>query len=90
MRQRSKKMPADVPAISSSVILALLWLVVKVGLLLLFGLYFLFSLIVVRQVKLMTQTLVTEFDPMIYAFSIVHSGLALAVIVLFLGFLLQG
>lgn len=83
-------MPTDVPVISSSVILALLWLVFKIGLLLTFGIYFFFSLIVVRQVKLMTQTLITEFDPIIYALSIVHSGLALGVIVLFLGFLLQG
>lgn len=83
-------MPADIPTISQSSILALLWLVFKIGLLLLFGLYFVFSLIIVRQVKLMTQTLITEFDPVIYALSIVHSGLALGVIVLFLGFLLQG
>ena len=62
-------------------------ILVKVGLLLLSALYFIFSLIVVRQVSLMTETLVTEVAPLIRAFSIIHSGLALGIILLFIGLL---
>lgn len=62
-------------------------ILVKVGLLLLSALYFIFSLIVVRQVSLMTKTLITEVAPLIRAFSIIHAGLALGIILLFIGLL---
>src|SRR3989344_1687020 len=62
-------------------------IVVKFGLLLLAVLYFIFSLIVVRQVSLMTDTLMTEVAPLIRAFSIIHAGLALGIILLFIGLL---
>lgn len=57
------------------------------GIILLLTLYFFFSLIVVRQVKLMTETLITEVAPFIRAFSILHAGFALGLILLFIGFL---
>lgn len=64
-----------------------LLILVKAGILLLAVLYFVFSLIVVRQVALMVETLMTEFVPFLRAFSIIHAGLALGVIILFIGLL---
>lgn len=61
--------------------------VVKVSLVILSALYFIFSLVVVRQVALMTETLVTEVTPLLRAFSIIHVGLALGIIVLLVGLL---
>lgn len=65
----------------------LVWLIVKGTFVLLAGLYFIFSLIVVRQVNLMTETLITEVAPFLRAFAIIHAGVALGIIVLFMGFL---
>ncbi|MBI2596390.1 hypothetical protein HYW46_06715 [Candidatus Daviesbacteria bacterium] len=50
-------------------------------------LYFLFSLIIIRQVYLMTETIMTQTGPVLRAVSILHSGLALGIIILFVGFL---
>lgn len=63
------------------------WLVVRVGIIILSVFYFLFSLVVVRQVSLMTDTLITEISPYLRAFSLIHAGLALGVIILLIGFL---
>lgn len=63
-----------------------LW-ISKLSVVLLAGLYFIFSLIIVRQVKMMTETLITEVSPLLRAFSIVHAGLALGVIILLIGYL---
>ena len=63
------------------------WLAAKIGILLLSGLYFVFSLIVYRQVVLMTETLITEVTPLLRAFSILHAGLALGIILLLIGLL---
>ncbi|MFH0937079.1 MAG: DUF5657 family protein [Candidatus Daviesbacteria bacterium] len=63
------------------------WLVAKVGILILSILYFIFSLIVIRQVYLMTNTLITESAPALRAFAIIHAGFALGLIILFIGFL---
>lgn len=49
--------------------------------------YFLFSLVVIRQVNLMAETVITEAAPILKALSILHAGLALGVIILFIGFL---
>ena len=59
----------------------------KVGILIFASLYFIFSLIVVRQVSLMTETLITEVSPILRAFSIIHAGVALGIIILLIGFL---
>ncbi|MCL4366736.1 hypothetical protein M1563_01055 [Patescibacteria group bacterium] len=76
---------------SSTTLLALssFWWVVKVALLILSGLYFIFSLIVVRQVSLMTETLITEVSPFLRAFSILHAGVALGIVILLFGLLFQ-
>lgn len=63
------------------------WLVVRVALLTLAGLYFVFGLILVRQVNLMTETLITETSPVLRAFAIIHAGMALGIVILFFGFL---
>lgn len=64
-----------------------LWLVPRAGIIILAILYFIFSLIVARQINLMAETLITEAVPYLKAFAIIHSGLALGVIILFIGFL---
>lgn len=63
------------------------WLAVKIGIVTLALLYFLFSLVVVRQTYLMSKTLITEVSPLLRAFAIIHAGLALGIIILFIGFL---
>lgn len=60
---------------------------VKIGILALAMLHFAFSLIVARQVALMTETLMTEVTPLLRAFSILHAGFAFGIIVLFIGLL---
>lgn len=47
--------------------------------------YFIFTLIVLRQVNLMTATIKTEGGGILKALAILYSGLALGVIVLFIG-----
>lgn len=59
----------------------------RIGLIIFAVLYFIFTLIVIRQVNLMTQTVITEGAPILKALAILFTGLALGVIVLFIGFL---
>lgn len=47
--------------------------------------YFIFTLIVLRQVNLMTSTIKTEGGGILKALAILYAGLALGVIVLFIG-----
>jgi hypothetical protein len=47
--------------------------------------YFIFTLIVLRQVNLMTSTVRTEGGGALKAIAILYAGLALGVIVLFIG-----
>lgn len=63
------------------------WVVLKILSILLFAMYFVFSLAVLRQVNLMTETLITELGPVMRAGAIVHAGFALAIMVLFIGLL---
>lgn len=63
------------------------WMIVRFLLFTLAIIYFLFSLVVVRQINLMTETLITEVAPFLRAFAIIHAGVALGVIVLFIGIL---
>ncbi len=51
------------------------------------ALYFVFSLIVLRQINLMTETVQTEGAPIIRAFGFLHAGVALGVVLLFIGWL---
>lgn len=61
------------------------WQIVRVIILVAAVLYFIFSLIVVRQVNLMTETLITEVAPLLRAAAIIHAGVALGVIILLVG-----
>lgn len=63
------------------------WDLPRLGVLFLAVLYFVFSLIVLRQIKLMSETLISESSPVLTALAILHSGFALGIIVLFIGFL---
>lgn len=63
------------------------WLIFKLAIILLSSLYFVFSLIVVRQVNLMAETLMTEGVRYLKAFTIINAGLALGIIILLIGFL---
>ncbi len=63
-----------------------LLLVFKIAFIILSLLYFFFSLIVVRQVKLMTETLVTAISPILRTFSILHALTALGLVIFFVFF----
>lgn len=67
--------------------MATIWLAVKFALIAFSMVYFVFSLIVLRQVNLMTETLITEVAPILRALSIVYAGFSLGIIVLFIGLL---
>ncbi len=49
--------------------------------------YTIFALMVVRQVDLMSKTLITGVSPVLKAFSILHAGFAVGLIVLAWGML---
>ncbi len=59
----------------------------KIGFILLAVLFFIFCLIVVGQVRLMTQTVSTEAGPLLRFFSVLFAGIALGLIVFFIAFL---
>lgn len=59
----------------------------EIGFLAFAVIYFIFTLIVLRQVNLMTATIKTEGGGLIKAFAILYAGLSLGVIVLFIGLL---
>lgn len=61
--------------------------ILKVAILLILAFYAIFALIVVRQVDLMSKTLITKVSPLLKAFSIVHAGFAIGLIVLAFGIL---
>lgn len=60
----------------------LFWQIFAVGLVLAAGAYFVFSLIVLRQVKLMSTTVVTEGGAILKMLAWIHSVAALGVILL--------
>lgn len=49
--------------------------------------YAIFALMIVRQVDLMSKTLITKVSPILKAFSIIHAGFAIGLIVLAWGIL---
>lgn len=56
-----------------------IWLVIKIASLILLGMYLIFSLVVVRQIKLLTDTLSLGFEAPIIMLGYIH--LAFAVLV---------
>lgn len=73
------------PQASLNPISNLILLSFKVGFIAFAAVYFIFTLIVLRQVNLMTDTVKTEGGGILKALAILYSGLALGVIVLFIG-----
>ena len=59
----------------------------KAAILLILVFYAIFALMVVRQVDLMSKTLITRASPVLKAFSIVHAGFAIGLIILTWGIL---
>jgi len=55
------------------------WDLTKVGLLIFLGLYLIFSLLVVRQVQLLTSVLGTNFSPLFKTVALLHVVLAAGV-----------
>lgn len=55
------------------------WLIVKIAALILLGFYIVFALIVVRQTKLMTDTLSLGFEAPIILLGYVHLAFAIVV-----------
>ena len=62
-------------------------MLLKVAILIILVFYAIFALIVVRQVDLMSKTLITKVSPILKAFSIIHAGFAIGLIVLAWGIL---
>lgn len=61
-----------------------LWPVFKAGLIVFTIIYFLFTLIVLRQVKLLSETVLTQTAPGLKFLSLFYSVVSLAIIVLFI------
>ena len=59
----------------------------KAAILIILIFYAIFALMIVRQVDLMSKTLITPVSPIVKAVSIVHAGFAIALIVLAWGIL---
>ena len=64
---------------SSFILNFAVWDLTKVGLLAFLGLYLIFSLLVVRQVQLLTSVLGTNFSPLFKTVALLHVVLALGV-----------
>jgi len=62
-------------------------IILKAAILLILAFYAIFAVIVVRQVDLMSETLITRVSPILKAFSIIHAGFAIGLIVLAWGIL---
>jgi hypothetical protein len=60
-------------------------LIFKLGFILFGVLYFIFSLIAIRQVTIMADTVRTEGGSILKALAIFHAGLALGIVILFIG-----
>ena len=59
----------------------------KISILIILVFYAIFALMIVRQVDLMSKTLITKVSPILKAFSIVHAGIAIGLIILAWGIL---
>lgn len=73
------------PILSNTIPVAnIIWFIFQIGFVLFAALYFIFSLIIIRQVNLMTETLKTETSFILKFFSILHAFLSLAVVIFFI------
>lgn len=60
---------------------SIFYLLLKSGIIVLLLIHLLFSLVVVRQTKLMIKVVEAKISPSIYAISLVHMGVSLFVLV---------
>lgn len=60
---------------------------IKIAILIILILYAIFALIIVRQVDLMSKTLITSVSPVVKALSILNAGFAIGFIILAFGLL---
>jgi len=60
---------------------------IKIAVLIILFLYAVFALLIVRQVDLMSKTLITPVSPLVKAISIIHAGFAVGFFVLVFGIL---
>ena len=67
-------------------LLSSLGFVFNIGFLAFAVIYFIFSLIVIRQVSLMSQTVITEGSIILKFIAIIHALLALGIVILFISF----
>lgn len=56
-----------------------IWLIIKIAILVLLGIYIMFCLIVIRQIKLITSTLSLGFESTITTFGYIHLTLAIVI-----------
>lgn len=82
-------MPAATPpsAITTFITSDYFLSLIKFGILLILVFYAIFALIIVRQVDLMGKTFITNISPILKAFSIMHAGFAIGLIILAWGIL---
>lgn len=76
---------APTAALSNPFLLNIISGAFEIGFLAFGVVYFIFTLIVLRQVNLMTRTIRTEGGGILKALAILYAGLALGIIVLFIG-----
>lgn len=67
----------------SDIILSL----IKAAIIVILVFYAIFSLIIIRQVDLMSKTLITDISPLVKALAIIHAGFAIGLIFLAWGVL---
>lgn len=60
---------------------------VKLSILIILVFYAIFALLIVRQVNLMSKTLITPVSPVVRAVAVLHAGFAIGLIILVLGIL---
>ena len=59
----------------------------QIAILIILVVYVIFALLIVRQVDLMSRTLITSVSPIVKAVAIAHAGFAIGVTILMFGFL---
>ena len=62
-------------------------LFLRISVLVVVVLYVIFALLIVRQVDLMSKTLVTPVSPLLRALSIIHAGFAIGFVILIIAML---
>jgi len=62
-------------------------IMIKAAVLLIFIFYAIFALLIIRQVDLMSKTLITAVSPLLKALSIIHAGAVIALLILTWGIL---